>query len=138
MARKRVIDVTSATRTLSRNENGSLVVLNRADGIVITLPSAGRGLQFQFVAKASGAYTIDAGTDKMRGALLQSENDVASDSFTADPASHVKIVMGGATSQTGGLLGTNITLTCDTDGIWTVEGSSVATTASTATTPFSA
>ena len=136
MARKRVIDVTTATRTLSRNENGSIVVLNRGAGITVTLPSAGRGLEFQFVVKASGAYTIDAGTDKIRGALLQSENNVASRSFTANPASHVKIVMGGATTQTGGLVGTNITLTCDTDGIWTASGSSVATTAATATTPF--
>ncbi len=138
MARKRVIDVTTATRTLSRNENGTIVVLDRAAGSTITLPSAGRGLEFQFVVKTSGAYTIDAGTDKIRGALLQSEDDVASHSFTADPASHVKIEMGGATTQTGGLVGTNITLTCDTDGIWTASGSSVATTAGTATTPFSA
>lgn len=135
MARKRVIDVTTATRTLSRNENGSLVVLNRGAGSTITLPTAGRGLEFQFVVKADGAYVIAcAGTDKIRGVLLSAQNDVASKSFTADPASIVTVTTNGGT--TGGKIGSNFTLVSDTDGIWTAKGAVVSST--TAATPFAA
>ena len=132
MARKRVIDVTTATRTLSRNENGTIVVLNRADGITVTLPTAGRGLEFQFVAKADGAYIVDAGTAKIRGALLSARDDTASISFVADGTTDVKINTNKTT--TGGKIGSNFTLTCDTDGIWTVEGAVVSS--GTAATPF--
>lgn len=132
MARKRVIDVTTATRTLSRNENDSLVVLNRGAGITVTLPSASRGLEFQFVAKANGAYVIDAGTAKIRGALISAQDNVASKSFTANGTNHVKVTTNGTT--TGGRIGSNFTLTCDTDGIWTAAGAVVSST--TAATPF--
>lgn len=133
MARKRVIDVTTATRTLSRNENGSLVVLNRAGGITVTLPSAGRGLEFQFAAKADGAYVIDAGTAYIRGSIISAQNNTASKSFVGNGTTHVKIDTNGST--TGGKIGTNFTLTCDTDGIWTVIGALVSST--TAATPLS-
>ena len=134
MARKRVIDVTTAARTLSRNENGSLVVLNRGGGITITLPTASRGLEFQFAAKANGAYVIDAGTDTFRGSLISAQDDTASKSFVANPATSVKIATNGTT--TGGRIGSNFTISCDTDGIWTVSGAVVSST--TAATPFSA
>lgn len=132
MARKRVIDVTTATRTLTRNENGSLVVLNRSGGITVTLPSAGRGLEFQFAAKAAGAYVIDAGTAKIRGSVISAQDDTASKSFVANGTTHVKIQTNGTT--TGGRIGSNFTLTCDTDGIWTASGAVVSS--PTAATPF--
>ena len=134
MARKRVINVTTATRTLTRNENGSIVVLDRGAGSTVTLPSAGRGLSFQFVVKTNGAYTIDGGTDKFRGVLLSAQDNTASKSFAANPASHVKIATNGTT--TGGRVGSNFLLVCDTDGIWTAQGAVVSST--TAATPFSA
>jgi hypothetical protein len=137
MARKRVINVTTATRTLSRNENGSIVVLDRAAGSVVTLPAASRGLEFQFVVKTavtSNAYTVDGGTDEFRGVILSAQNNAASKSFTGDPASDVKITSNGTT--TGGRVGSNFTVVCDTDGIWTAQGAMVSST--TAATPFSA
>ncbi len=134
MARKRVINVTTAARTLSRNENGSIVVLDRAGGSTVTLPSAGRGLKFQFVVKTNGAYVIDGGTDKFRGVILSAQDDTASKSFLGNPASHVKIQTNGTT--TGGRVGSNVEIVCDTDGIWTAKGAMVSST--TAATPFSA
>ncbi len=134
MARKRVINVTAATRTLTRNENGSIVVLDRGAGSTVTLPSASRGLSFQFVVKANGAYVIDGGTAKFRGVLLSAQDNAASKSFAGNPASHVKIATNGTT--TGGRIGSNFEIVCDTDGIWTAQGAVVSST--TAATPFSA
>lgn len=134
MARKRVINVTTAARTLSRNENGSIVVLDRSGGSTVTLPSAGRGLNFQFVVKTSGAYIIDGGTDEFRGVLLSAQNNTASKSFTGDNSTDVKISTNGTT--TGGRVGSNFEIVCDTDGVWTAQGAVVSST--TAATPFSA
>jgi hypothetical protein len=141
MARKRVINVTTATRTLTRNENGSIVVLDRGAGSTVTLPVAGRGLEFQFVIKTTGSYTvICSSTDKMRGTLLMALDDTAQKNFHAVPASTVKIeTNGGTTGEKGGVAGSNFTLVCDTDGMWTVSGACVSGTGAAAeTTPFAA
>jgi hypothetical protein len=139
MARKRVINVTDATRTLSRNENGSIVVLDRAAGSTVTLPAAGRGLEFQFVMKTAGSYIVECdGTDKMRGVLLVALDDEAQKSFLADPTATVKVETNGSTTgEEGGEVGGNFTVTCDTDSIWTVQGAVVSGAGATAeTTPF--
>jgi len=139
MARKRVINVTTAARTLTRNENGSIIVLDRAAGSTVTLPAAGRGLEFQFVMKTAGSYVVAcAGTDKMRGVLLNALNNAAQKSFLANPASTVKVETNGTTTgEKGGAVGGNFTVTCDTDNIWTVQGAVVSGTGAAAeTTPF--
>ncbi len=140
MARKRVINITTqATRTLTRNENGSIVVLDRAAGSTITLPAAGRGLEFQFVMKTAGSYVVaGASGDKMRGVLLNALNDAAQKSFLADPGATVKVETNGTTTgEKGGAVGGNFTVVCDTDGIWTVQGAVVSGTgAASETTPF--
>jgi len=139
MARKRVINVTTSTRTLTRNENDSIVVLDRAAGSTVTLPAASRGLEFQFVMKTAGSYVVVcAGTDKMRGALLNALNNAAQKHFLADPAATVSVTTNGTTTgEKGGAVGGNFTVTCDTDSIWTVVGAVVSGTGATAeTTPF--
>jgi len=123
MARKRVIELTSSTATLSKNQSGSLIVLNRAAGIVVTLPTAGRGLNYDFVVKTSvtsNTYTISAGSS-MRGTFaVSSASGVAPLRFqTTDLTARVASMNG---SQSGGLISTRVNVVCDSDGVWTVTG----------------
>ncbi len=139
MARKRVINLT-ANRTLKKSESGSLIVLDKADGITVTLPSPGRGLQFEFVFKtdiASGAAVITAGTNKLRGYLhgVYHDEDDAGKTWTSDGTTFVRYNANGGT--TGGLKGTYIKLVCDNDDIWNISGINVSDKTS-AATPLSA
>ncbi len=109
--------------TLGRNQSGSLIVLDSAGGVEVTLPTASRGIHYDFAVKtavtASDKYEIVTQTDdKIRGTLVGSITNEASNSFVADDAD--KIDMNGST--TGGLLGTFFTLICDNDGVWNVTG----------------
>ncbi len=133
--RKRVIDLTSATATLGKNQSDSLIVLSRAAGIVVTLPKAGRGLRYDFVVKTavtSNRYDIKTAVtaDKIRGTLVMGQNNAAKKTFVATASNDIQ--MNGGT--TGGLRGTNFSLVCDEDGVWTVSG--CAESSSTEATPF--
>ena len=44
-----VESITTATYTVAAIQSGSLFVLNKADGIVVTLPAPASGLSFNFV-----------------------------------------------------------------------------------------
>ncbi len=145
MARKRVIDLTSATVTLGRNQSGSLLTLNRAAGMTITLPPAGRGIEYEFVVKgnATGTNTyviqVPDGDDRIRGTLLLSHNDSATGkAFIGDGSTHKKITLGKDYSATGsGRIGSYIKLICDNDGKWTASGFTTTKTGA-GSTPFSA
>lgn len=124
MARKRVVDVT-ASSTLSKNQTGSLVVLANAAGLTVTLPTAGRGLEYDFVIKtaitgAAGYYTIDAGTYSIRGAVTSGASNGTAKSQATAAASTV--VLG---TINGGAVGTRIKLVCDEDGVWNATGSAI-------------
>lgn len=121
---------------LSKNYSGSVIELDSADGVAVTLPEATRGLEYHFVVKtsvtASDVYEILTQTsDKIRGVLVAAINDTASKSFAADGTTD-KISMNGST--TGGLLGGYFTLVSDLDGVWTVRGINVSS--GSVATPF--
>jgi hypothetical protein len=145
MARKRVIDLTSATATIGKNQSGSLFTIARAAGMVITLPSAGRGLEYEFVVKTqatgTNTHTINVGgdDDRIRGTLLLAQSDSATGkAFVGDGSTHKKITLGKDYSATGsGRNGSYIKLTCDNDGKWTATGFTTTKTGAGAT-PFSA
>ena len=124
MARKRVIDVTSATTTLGKNQSGSLVVLDRAAGIVVTLPNAGRGLEYEFVVKTAftGAFKV-IGNDSasMRGVIAVASGGNPGYVFPGDGVTHIAVILSSAASS-GGQVGTNLKLMCDNDGVWNVVG----------------
>ena len=127
MARKRIVYVT-ASATLSKNQSGSLVVLDKAAGLTVTLPEPGRGLEYDFVVKtaitaAAGYYTIsigDAATASIKGAVTSGASDGAAKSQASSGASTV--VLG---TVNGGAIGTRIKLICDNDGKWNVTGSAI-------------
>lgn len=125
MARKRISNVT-ASSTLSKNQSGSLLVLDNAAGLTVTLPDPGRGIEYDFVIKTAitagtGGYVISGGT--LRGVVAAGKNDTDSVKLqVADGSTTTSI---STTSAAGGLVGTTLKLVCDRDGIWNVSGLSV-------------
>ena len=57
-----VENVTAATKTLTAADTGTTYLLNRAGGIVITLPTAAAGLKYKFIIGTTftGTFGIDA------------------------------------------------------------------------------
>lgn len=126
-SRKPVISDLGATRTLSVDETGSTILLNRAAGIVVTLPLAIPGLTYDFAVTTSvtsNAYKVitGAGTELLIGTLASNDTDTsnAMAGFAGNGSTHVAISMNGTT--TGGLAGTKFRFTCLSATRWMVEG----------------
>lgn len=131
-ARKNVISGLGATRTLNATESGSLVVLDRAAGIVVTLPSdAPIGTTFDFVVSTtvtSNAYKIitGAGTQLLIGGYTNVDTDTSNAVavFTGNGSTHVAVSSNGTT--TGGRQGTTLNFTRVSDTLWEVSGTMMA------------
>ena len=142
-SKRNIIDVTAATRTMTAEESGSLVIFNKADGIVITLPTlsaANIGLTYEFqvnTSVTSNAYkwsTGAQGTDFFVGQVLTVDTDTAASpvAHAGNGTTHDNISMSGTT--TGGLIGTRVKVTAISATQWQVEGVSMASGA--VATPF--
>lgn len=139
--RRNVISGLTATRTLNPNETGSLVLLDKADGIVITLPTAPQpGTFFEFmvsVTLTSNAYKVitGAGTELLVGSILNCDTD-SSDAVAIWKAlvgsSYISVNFDGSTK--GGIKGDRFRVTCLNSTTWQVEGVTNGT--STVATPF--
>lgn len=133
-----VIQSVGATRTLTAAESGSLVLFDRAAGVVYTLPAAAEGLTFDFMATVtvtSNAYkTICASGDFLIGGVVIASQTVAEagDQFAADGSTIVAITEDGATK--GGLVGGAYRLTAISSTQWAITGLTVG--AGTLATPF--
>lgn len=127
MARKRVIDVTANT-TLSKNQSGSLVVLDKAEGLTVTLPEPGRGLEYDFVVKTAithgtAGYVItvpSTTTASMRGCVVSGAHNGNPKNQASSAAEKIN-----TSSAKGGLVGSYYKLVCNNDGIWEVTGVAV-------------
>lgn len=136
---RQVINGVGATRTLLPEESGALCLLDRAAGVVYTLPTPAVGMQFEFlatVAVTSNAYKVitDAATTFLLGGIIMGDVTIAQsgDYFEADGSTHVAISANGST--TGGLLGERYKVTCISATQWVIEG--VCHGAGTLATPF--
>ena len=129
-AKRPVISGLGATRTLNETESGSLVVLDRAAGIVVTLPTAKVGQYFDFkvtTSVTSNAYKIitGAGTEFLTGGYVSVDTDTSNAVayFTGNGTTHVAVNMTPAGSNAlGGLIGTQLRFTCLSSTLWSVEG----------------
>lgn len=78
-----VVSVTTASKTLSAAESGSLIVLNRAGGIAITLPAPAAGLNYHFVIgtnfTSNGTIVTNGGANIMIGGINELEVDTGDD-----------------------------------------------------------
>ncbi len=136
-----VVNVTASTITLTAAAHGGkLITLNRAAGIVVTLPAAiGSGVEFDFLVGT--AFTGTAGTisvansdDTMVGkALVGQDGADTAVQFDAG-ATDDSVNMNGGTR--GGALGDIIHLRDASDTTWMVEAFLTGT--GTEATPFSA
>ncbi len=127
-ARKNVISGSGATASLSEADSGSLVLFDRAAGIVFTLPAACKvGTFFDFIVATSvtsnaAKVITGAGTELLTGSYVNVDTDTSNAvaAFTGNNSTHVAVSMNGTT--TGGLVGTRLTFTKITATQWEVEG----------------
>lgn len=122
-----IISGLGATRTLLEEESGSLILLDRAAGIVVTLPPVSVGYVFDFIVTVSvttNAYKIitSAGTIFLVGQVLSNDTDTSGAAvfFAFNGSTHIAYSADGITK--GGLIGTRLRFTCITATLWLVEG----------------
>lgn len=136
---RQVIQSVGATRTLLAEESGALCLLDRAAGVVYTLPAPSEGMQFEFlatVAVTSNAYKMitNSASVFLIGGVIMGDVTVAQsgDYFEADGSTHVALSANGST--TGGLLGERYVVTAISATQWAIHG--VCHGAGTLATPF--
>lgn len=125
-----VISGSGATRSLNEMESGSLVLMDRAAGIVFTLPTAKPGAFFDFgvtVTATTNAYKVitGAGTEFLIGGYESVDTDSANAQafFVGNGSSHIAVNMTAAASNAlGGIQGTKLRFTCLSATRWMVEG----------------
>lgn len=129
---RKVISGLGATRALTAAESGALVLFDKADGIVVTLPAPAVGLTYDFIVTttitSNAAKVItDAGTTFLKGSYQEYDQDTsrATALRTGNGSTHVSVSMNGTT--TGGIAGTFLRFTCDSATTWVVQGTMEAT-----------
>jgi hypothetical protein len=133
-----VISGSGATVTLTAKDSGKTIFMDKADGIVFTLPAPQVGLKYKFivtVAVTSNAYDIDtdAGTTFLVGVVQQViAANAVSEGQPADGTAIVQLSMNGTTK--GGLVGTVINIECISATVWLIDGLLVSS--GTLVTPF--
>lgn len=133
------INVTTSTRTLTRNDSGTAITVNRAAGSTLTLPAAtGSGTRFFIfvnttVTSNNVIVQVANSTDIMAGVCWQAADSGSTSNAWETGATDDTVTMNGTT--TGGIKGDRIDLWDIQSGIWNVEiwGSATGTEA----TPFS-
>ncbi len=137
-----IVSGSGSTVTLTASQSGSLVLLDRAAGIVFTLPANKPGMTFEFFATVtvtSNNYKVitAAGTELLIGGMMGDDTD-SSDANAYFPAvsgsSYIAVLMDGITH--GGLAGSHFVMTCLSATRWYVSGVTCAT--GSIATPFSA
>lgn len=134
-----VIDQTTATVTLTAAQSGSTILIDKTDGVTITLPAPVVGLVYHFLyvvdqASSNTIIITDAGTTFMKGGInILVVNSATSRGFVGNGSTHVKITSNATT--TGGLSGGSLEVRCITATQWSVDGQLVGS--STPATPFS-
>lgn len=137
----RIVNATAATLTVTEAlHDGKIVVLDRAAGIAVTLPTAAAGLNFEFIVKTTftGAASIKsvAGADIMIGhAIMGNNTDNTVVNWQATAAdTYDTIDMLGTANSTGGMAGQRIRITGLAANRWYVE--IIGDAAGTEATPF--
>lgn len=138
-AGKNVISGQGATRSLNANESGSIVLFDRAAGIVYTLPTAKVGTYFDFfvtttITSNAAKIITAAGTELLEGYLISVDSDTgnATVGFGANGSTHLAVSMNGTT--TGAIKGTRIRLECVSATRWAISGQLIGS--GTVATPF--
>jgi hypothetical protein len=124
-APRKIVSVTGATHDLEAIDSGAVVVLNRAAGIAITLPTAANGLYYKFIVDTtltgSGTITAEAG-DLLTGTVSMIDTDTTFTESLQSPdgTDDLIITMNGTT--TGGLVPSWLEIYCVSATNWVVHG----------------
>jgi hypothetical protein len=132
-----------ATVILREEQSTSVILADRAAGIVFTLPSAKVGLRYTFIVSTSvtsnSFKVITASASQfLQGTVvmgLEATTPGANPGpklFSGDGSTHVAIAQNGST--TGGLKGTRIVVECISSTLWSVSGTVLGS--GTIATPF--
>ena len=145
-----VQSLTTATYTVTAEQSGTIFTFNRAAGVVVTLPAASVGLNFEFyveTALTSNAYTInaDSTSDTLTGMVMSWDiadvgtmtkmNEAVATVAWSNPAAADHQFVTNKTT-TGGLAGTYLKYTCITDALWHIEGYTFCSSGASIATPF--
>jgi len=149
-ARRKVTSITAATYAVTEAQSGTIFTLNKEDGIVVTLPAAVAGLEYEFyveTALTSNAYTVNAASssDTLTGYLraidiavldshIDNNDDVITTGISIPAAADHQLITNKTT--TGGLAGSHWKYTCITDALWQVSGTNICASGVTMVTPF--
>jgi len=127
---KKVIQsIGTTTRQLNPAESGSVIIMDAATQITVTLPTPVIGMSFDFVTSVSVTtsdthkiITKTIASEFIVGGIDSSSTAVAEggDSFVANGTTHVAIDSNGST--TGGLVGQTFRLTAISTTQWAVSG----------------
>ena len=120
-----VSSITSATHSVESTDSGTVYTLNRAAGIVVTLPTAAAGLQYTFIVgttfTGAGQINTDNASDLFSGFATVFDPATASDNNTFIPdASDDDTIDLGSAAQ-GWLVGGVIRLVATTAAVWHCE-----------------
>tara|TARA_R100000808_G_scaffold8593_2_gene24313 strand:+ start:8939 stop:9424 length:486 start_codon:yes stop_codon:yes gene_type:complete len=133
-ANQKVVNIDVATYTVLAEDSGTIYDLNRAGGIVITLPAAKAGLVYEFHVGTTftGTFGIDAASDAdtLQGSILLVDKDtvgahVASNAgatvgWSCPAAADHQIVADGDTK--GRFIGGMVKYQCISESKWQVSG----------------
>ena len=140
-----IISGSNATLLLTTSQSGSVVLLDRAGGITVTLPTATAstiGMYFDFVVTVTGVGTSPTGmykivpavaTELLIGGYFASGTGVLSAFQSLTTTSNKSFVMDADTE--GRITGTKLRFTCLSTTLWSVEG--IAVCSGTPSTAFS-
>lgn len=133
-----VVSGSGATVTITAAQSGKKFFMDRAAGIVFTLPTPVVGLKFGFITTVdltSNAYAVNSGSASVFyvGAVQMGINDAATgETHYANGTTHIGLSSNKTT--TGGLIGGWLEFECISSTLWQVTGTLSCT--ATPATPF--
>jgi hypothetical protein len=116
-----------STKTLLASDSGATVLLDQADGSVLTLPTPAVGMVFDIavsVSVTSNSHiitTADTATEFLAGGLqMMIDTTAVSEGQFLNGTSHITLTHNGST--TGGLIGTQYRFVALSSTVWSVTG----------------
>ncbi len=120
-----IVSIEDATYTVATTQSGAVFTLNRAAGIVVTLPTAAAGLQYTFIVgttfTGAGQINTQNTSDLYPGFAQIFDNGTAGDTntFVPDGSNDDTIDLGSI--EQGWLVGGIIRLKATTAAVWHCE-----------------
>ena len=120
-----VVSIEDATYSVESTQSGAVFTLNRAGGIVVTLPTAAAGLQYTFIVgttfTGAGQINTDNSSDLFSGFATIFDPATATDNNTFIPDASDDDTIDLGTAAQGWLVGGVIRLVATTAAVWHCE-----------------